>query len=148
MKVIKTFEGFLNSDNEPVIPIRVSDDSPVQRPSGEVDHEGHHEAENYMFFGNLETIKRCVDSLLEMDPAKVDEVLRNGHNWAVDHIVSSKDDVEEVYNFLVNEMSEPGRADEGKSYMCKECNSSYLEEDLNDDMTCESCGSKLEESAI
>lgn len=136
-KIIKTFEGFMNFEDEKEL-------GPINQP--EIDHEGHHEAENYMFFGNLETIKRCVESLLEMDPAKVDELLRNGHNWAVDHVVSSKDDIEEVYNFLVNEMSEPNRMHEGKSYLCKECNMSYVEEDLNEDATCEACGSKLEES--
>jgi hypothetical protein len=60
----------------------------------------HGETSNYMFFGNLKTIKRLVDEMLEMDEAKVDAMLLNGHNWAVDHIATSKDDVEEVFNFL------------------------------------------------
>ena len=58
------------------------------------------ETNNYMFFGNLKTIKRLVDEMLEMDEAKVDAMLSDGHNWAVDHIATSKDDVEEVFNFL------------------------------------------------
>lgn len=60
----------------------------------------HSETNNYMFFGNLKTIKRLVDEMLEMDEAKVDSMLTNGHNWALDHIATSKDDVEEVFNFL------------------------------------------------
>lgn len=60
----------------------------------------HNETSNYMFFGNLKTIKRLVDEMLEMDEAKVDAMLSAGHNWAVDHIATSKDDVEEVFNFL------------------------------------------------
>ena len=60
----------------------------------------HGETSNYMFFGNLKTIKRLVDEMLEMDESKVDAMLLNGHNWAVDHIATSKDDVEEVFNFL------------------------------------------------
>ena len=60
----------------------------------------HGETSNYMFFGNLKTIKRLVDEMLEMDEAKVDAMLSDGHNWAVDHIATSKDDVEEVVNFL------------------------------------------------
>jgi len=56
--------------------------------------------QNYMFFGNLKTIKRLVDKMLEMDEAEVDSMLTNGHNWALDHIATSKDDVEEVFNFL------------------------------------------------
>lgn len=58
--------------------------------------------DSYMFFGNLQTLKRSIDHLLRMDQATVDRILANGHNWAEDHISTSKDDVEEVYNFLVN----------------------------------------------
>jgi hypothetical protein len=60
----------------------------------------HQETQNYMFFGNLQTIKRLIDEMLKMDEAKVDEMLSNGHNWALDHMATSKDDIEEVFNFL------------------------------------------------
>ena len=60
-------------------------------------------AENYMFFGNLKIIKAAVDEMLQMDKAMVDQILSDGHNWAEDHIATSKDDVEEVFNFLKNE---------------------------------------------
>ena len=60
------------------------------------------ELSEYMFFGNLETIKSRVDEILAMDPIKVEEILRDGHAWAVDHISTSKDDIEEVSNFLKN----------------------------------------------
>jgi len=60
----------------------------------------HQETENYMFFGNLQTIKRLVDEMLEMDEAQIDAILSDGHGWATDHIATSKDDVEEVFNFL------------------------------------------------
>jgi hypothetical protein len=60
--------------------------------------EGHEE-ENYMFFSNLETIKRLVDKLLEMDKAEIDIMLKE-HDWASDHVTSSKDDIEEVFNFI------------------------------------------------
>jgi len=57
---------------------------------------------NYVFFQNLKTIKMMVDKLLTMDKNAVDAILLSGHDWAEDHIATSKDDVEEVYNFLVN----------------------------------------------
>ncbi len=58
---------------------------------------------NYMFFGNLETMKRMIDDLMQMDPSEIDMILKNGnHHWAVDHIASSADDIQEVYNFLKN----------------------------------------------
>lgn len=59
----------------------------------------HQETQNYMFFGNLQTMKRLIDEMLEMDESKIDEILKE-HNWALDHITTSKDDVEEVFNFL------------------------------------------------
>ena len=62
----------------------------------------NNKANNYMFFQNLKTIKDAVDAMLQMDPMMVDQILSNGHDWANDHITTSKDDVEEVYNFLKN----------------------------------------------
>lgn len=58
---------------------------------------------NYMFFSNLESIGRMVDELRNLDEFKVDSLL-NEHDWAKDHIATSKDDVEEVYNFFVNKI--------------------------------------------
>jgi hypothetical protein len=59
----------------------------------------------YMFFGNLKTIKKHVDAMLEMSPEAVDALLSNGHDWAADHIATSKDDIEEVSNWLQNSMN-------------------------------------------
>jgi hypothetical protein len=59
----------------------------------------NNEEENYMFFSNLETIKRLVDKLLEMDKTEIDMMLKK-HDWASDHVTSSKDDIEEVFNFI------------------------------------------------
>jgi len=63
------------------------------------------ETQNYMFFQNLKTIQHAVEELLNMDPAEIDAMLSNGHAWAVDHITTSADDVEEVYHFLTSNMS-------------------------------------------
>lgn len=64
----------------------------------------NHEEKNYMFFGNLETIKRLVDELLKMDKSEVDALLTE-HDWASDHITSSKDDIEEVFDFIAGKNS-------------------------------------------
>lgn len=58
------------------------------------------DTENYMFFANIENICRMCREILEMDKYKVDEILSDGHAWAVDHVATSKDDMEEVYGFL------------------------------------------------
>lgn len=70
---------------------------------------------NYMFFQNLETIKQMVDELLELDEKMVDSILASGHDWAEDHIATSKDDIEEVHNFLMTkEVVGPVGMDEKK----------------------------------
>lgn len=58
--------------------------------------------DNYMFFQNLKTIRDAADEMLSLDPSMVDMILSDGHDWANDHIAISKDDVEEVKNFLMN----------------------------------------------
>jgi hypothetical protein len=55
---------------------------------------------NYMVFSNLEQMKEQIEEILTMDRHMVDQILNDDHNWAVDHIATSKDDVDEVYNFL------------------------------------------------
>ena len=60
----------------------------------------HQENENYMFFANVENICRMCREILDMDKNQVDQILSDGHGWAVDHVATSKDDMEEVYGFL------------------------------------------------
>jgi DNA topoisomerase VI subunit B len=67
--------------------------------------ESNEEKKNYMFFSNLRILKKKVDEILSMDEKKVDKMLSDGHDWANDHIATSKDDVEEVYNWLVGKKS-------------------------------------------
>ena len=82
-------------------------------PQGEI-HENHegHELDNYMFFQNLHTLKNAIDELMELDPHEVDQILTNGHGWALDHIATSVDDVEEVYHFMANSIEMGYNGDE------------------------------------
>ena len=59
----------------------------------------HYEQENYMFFSNIENIHSMCQSIMEMNKNNVDAILSE-HNWALDHIATSADDIEEVYQFL------------------------------------------------
>jgi len=63
-------------------------------------NESHEESDNYMFFANISNIKRMCEEIMSMDKNFVDSLLSDGHGWATDHIATSKDDVEEVYQFL------------------------------------------------
>jgi len=64
--------------------------------------EGHSELENYMFFQHVRSINDATSQILQMDPEYVDSVLSNGHQWAVDHMTTSADDVSEVVSFLAH----------------------------------------------
>lgn len=66
---------------------------------------------NYMFFGNLKTIKRMIDDIVQMDAEQVDKILKDGDDWAVDHIATSVDDIQEVYNFLKNGIATKMKSD-------------------------------------
>ncbi len=58
---------------------------------------------NYMFFSNLEQIKRQCELLLEIDENKVNEILNNGHDWADDHITVAKENLDQVFDFMMNQ---------------------------------------------
>jgi hypothetical protein len=61
------------------------------------------EEENYMFFSNLQQIKRQCDMLLDMDRTMLDEILQNGHDWADDHVTEAKVNMDQVFDFIMNE---------------------------------------------
>jgi hypothetical protein len=69
------------------------------------------ESSNYMFFSNLEQMKRQCELLLELDPHMVDEILSNGHDWADDHISTAKENIDQVFDFMMNE-TKRGESDE------------------------------------
>ena len=58
---------------------------------------------NYMFFSNLEQIKRQCELLLNLDKNMVNQLLEQGHDWADDHISSAKENVDQVFDFMMNE---------------------------------------------
>jgi hypothetical protein len=64
------------------------------------------EQANYMFFSNLEQIKRQCEMMMEMDPNKLDDIIQNGHDWADDHISEAKTNIDQVFDFFKNKMSE------------------------------------------
>ena len=68
-----------------------------------IKHNENHN-HNYMFFANLETITNQCQELSQLDESGVDDLLVGGHDWAEDHITSAKENIEQVYEFLQNEI--------------------------------------------
>jgi hypothetical protein len=85
----------------------------IDNPEGSITNVlGEEDIDEYMFFQNLKTIRDSVSMMLSLDPRAVNALLKDGHAWAVDHISTSKDDVEEVAGFLKGRLSES--IEEGK----------------------------------
>ena len=61
------------------------------------------ESENYMFFSNLKQIARQCQMLLEMDEEMIDQILQDGHDWADDHVSEAKTNMDQVFDFIMNE---------------------------------------------
>jgi hypothetical protein len=66
----------------------------------------------YMFFSNLEQMRRQCDMLLDMDQDEIESILENGHDWAQDHISEAKNNMDQVFDFLKNEMESEGDYEE------------------------------------
>jgi len=62
------------------------------------------ETQRYMFFSNLEQMKRQCEILLGKDKKMIESILDNGHDWAQDHIAESKNNMDQVFDFIMNEI--------------------------------------------
>jgi hypothetical protein len=60
--------------------------------------------ERYMFFSNLEQMHRQCEILLSFPKDDVENILDNGHDWAQDHIAESKNNLDQVFDFMMNEI--------------------------------------------
>jgi hypothetical protein len=65
-------------------------------------------SERYMFFSNLEQMRRQCDLLLDFDRSEVESILDNGHDWAQDHISEAKNNMDQVFDFMMNETTRDG----------------------------------------
>ena len=70
------------------------------------------EKQQYMFFQNLASIKHYIEEIMKMNPDEVDNLLKKGHDWASDHIATSKDDIQEVADWIRNEIEGEGSSEE------------------------------------
>jgi hypothetical protein len=64
--------------------------------------EEEHRSGRYMFFSNLEQMRRQCDLLLDLDEEMVESILENGHDWAQDHIAEAKNNMDQVFDFIMN----------------------------------------------
>lgn len=76
----------------------------IEKAKKTVKEGGDGELENYMFFSNLKQMHRQIEMLMQMNPAVIDMILQNGHDWADDHISEAKNNMDQVFDFIMNEV--------------------------------------------
>ena len=103
----------------------------VNRLKTNINEGGNHDNTRYMFFSNLEQIKRQCEMLLDMDESMINEILENGHDWAQDHIAEAKNNMDQVFDFLMNETKGEGEDDE--DYEDEDYEDEEEDEDYGDD---------------
>jgi hypothetical protein len=86
--------------------------------------------ENYMFFSNLDQIERQCKMLREMDPKVIDNLLSNGHDWADDHMTEAKSLMDQVFDFIMNEVK--GHKVDSETVSADMDNFSMNESELNE----------------
>ncbi len=80
----------------------------------EMTEEGNN---RYMFFSNLQQMKRQCEYLLDFDENQIEEILNNGHDWAQDHISEAKNNMDQVFDFLMNEIKGEDSEFQTESYL-------------------------------
>jgi hypothetical protein len=59
-----------------------------------------------MFYSNLKQMHRQCEILLNKDEMEINSLLENGHDWAEDHISEAKNNMDQVFDFIMNELGE------------------------------------------
>ena len=80
----------------------------IKETVGDIPSRQEKESSRYMFFSNLEQMRRQCDLLLDLDHNMVESILDNGHDWAQDHIAEAKNNMDQVFDFLMNETKKHG----------------------------------------
>jgi len=80
----------------------------IERIIRKVLKEEERGSSRYMFFSNLQQMRRQCDLLLDLDQEMVESILENGHDWAQDHIAEAKNNMDQVFDFIMNESKKDG----------------------------------------
>ena len=81
------------------------------------DDESKHE--NYMFFGNIEQMKRQCELLMNENHETIDNILKE-HDWAQDHIAEAKSLLDQVFDFLMNQTKGGDKEEMDEIYLSEE----------------------------
>ena len=91
--------------------------------------------DRYMFFSNLEQIRTQANELLKYNRNDIEQLLDDGHDWAQDHIASSTESIDQVYDFMKNNFENRTNMKQEEPMLIDDMESSteHLEDRLDDE---------------
>lgn len=66
--------------------------------------EEKEKTDRYMFISNLKQMCRQAELILKQDVEQIESLLDDGHDWAQDHVAVAKENLDQVFDFLMNKI--------------------------------------------
>jgi hypothetical protein len=108
-------------------------DEIIKKHLKSISEGGDMKPENYMFFGNIEQMKRQCELLMNEDHEMIDTILKE-HDWAQDHIAEAKSLLDQVFDFLMNQTKGDNKENNVKADTSQfSANEEYLSEEYQID---------------
>ena len=71
-----------------------------------IEEEDKRETDRYMFASNLKQMIRQAELMMQLDAKQVEEILDGGHDWAQDHVAVAKENLDQVFDFMMNKIGD------------------------------------------
>lgn len=69
-----------------------------------IEEEDKRKTDRYMFASNLKQMCRQAELMMQLDAKQVEEILDGGHDWAQDHVAVAKENLDQVFDFMMNKI--------------------------------------------
>jgi hypothetical protein len=77
-----------------------------------IEEEDKRKTDRYMFASNLKQMCRQAELMLQQDAKEVEKLLDDGHDWAQDHVAVAKENLDQVFDFMMNKLSQAKEKEE------------------------------------
>lgn len=71
-----------------------------------IEEEDKRKTDRYMFASNLKQMCRQAELMLQQDAKEVEKLLDDGHDWAQDHVAVAKENLDQVFDFMMNKIDQ------------------------------------------
>ena len=70
------------------------------------EEEDKRKTDRYMFASNLKQMIRQAELMMQLDVKEVEDILDGGHDWAQDHVAVAKENLDQVFDFMMNKLDQ------------------------------------------